>query len=103
MMTIDFLIGAIRASRDLHPQVKTELEEILNRAEPVEPVPNRTLRKLGWDDAMNCGACGWHLRTFAKFCDSCGKPVLVPERMQTRAEFARKNAEDFRKLVQADG
>ena len=31
MMTIDFLIGAIRASRDLHPQVKTELEEILNR------------------------------------------------------------------------
>lgn len=28
-MTIDFLIGAIRASRDLHPQVKTELEEIL--------------------------------------------------------------------------
>ena len=29
MMTIDFLIGAVRASRDLHPQVKTELEEIL--------------------------------------------------------------------------
>ena len=28
-MTIDFLIGAIRASQDLHPQVKTELEEIL--------------------------------------------------------------------------
>ena len=28
-MTTDFLIGAIRASRDLHPQVKTELEEIL--------------------------------------------------------------------------
>lgn len=34
MMTIDFLIGAVRASQDLHPQVKTELEEILNRAEP---------------------------------------------------------------------
>lgn len=30
-MTNDFLIGAIRASRDLHPQVKTELEEILNQ------------------------------------------------------------------------
>lgn len=29
-MNIDFLIGAIRASRDLHPQVKTELEEILH-------------------------------------------------------------------------
>ena len=32
-MTIDFLIGAIRASQDLHPQVKTELEEILYKAE----------------------------------------------------------------------
>ena len=28
-MTTDFLIGAIRASRDLHPLVKTDLEEIL--------------------------------------------------------------------------
>ena len=40
-MTIDFLIGAIRASNDLHPQVKTELEEILYRAEP---------RVLTWDE-----------------------------------------------------
>ena len=32
-MTIDFLIGAIRASRDLHPLVKTELEEILHRVQ----------------------------------------------------------------------
>ena len=36
MMTIDFLIGAIRASRDLHPQVKTELEEILRAFENEE-------------------------------------------------------------------
>lgn len=35
-MTIDFLIGAIRASRDLHPQVKTELEEILRAVESEE-------------------------------------------------------------------
>ena len=35
-MTIDFLIGAIRASRDLHPQVKTELEEILRALESDE-------------------------------------------------------------------
>ena len=32
-MTIDFLIGAIRASRDLHPLVKTVLEDILRRVE----------------------------------------------------------------------
>lgn len=36
MMTTDFLIGAIRASRDLHPQVKTELEEILHKYEQYE-------------------------------------------------------------------
>ena len=35
-MTIDFLIGAIRASRDLHPLVKTELEEILRAVESEE-------------------------------------------------------------------
>lgn len=35
-MTTDFLIGAIRASRDLHPQVKTELEEILHKYEQYE-------------------------------------------------------------------
>lgn len=32
-MTTDFLIGAIRASRDLHPLVKTVLEDILRKAE----------------------------------------------------------------------
>ena len=37
-MTTDFLIGAIRASRDLHPQVKTELEEILNGLEPKQAI-----------------------------------------------------------------
>ena len=37
-MTSDFLIGAIRASRDLHPQVKTELEEILHGLEPKQAI-----------------------------------------------------------------
>lgn len=36
VMSIDFLIGAIRASRDLHPNVKTELEEILRAVENEE-------------------------------------------------------------------
>lgn len=74
-MTTDFLIGAIRASQDLHPQVKTELEEILHRAEPVEPVPNETLNRLGWSDMMKCGYCGTTLRLTSRFCDSCGRPV----------------------------
>lgn len=74
-MTVDFLIGAIRASQDLHPQVKTELEEILHRSEPVESYPNETLAMLGWPDIHNCGACGHQLRTFSKFCDACGQAV----------------------------
>lgn len=74
-MTIDFLIGAVRASNDLHPQVKTEVEEILARAEPVEPVKNETLCRIGWEDVKNCGACGNQLRSFSKFCDACGKAV----------------------------
>jgi len=33
MISADFLIGAVRASNDLHPVVKTELEEILRKEE----------------------------------------------------------------------
>ena len=74
-MTIDFLIGAVRASRDLHPLVKTELEEILHRDEPVEPVPNETLIGLGWTEAKNCGGCGNQRRLNSKYCDWCGRAV----------------------------
>ena len=69
-MTIDFLIGAIRASRDLHPQVKTELEESLYGKEPIEigygtdvPYPYR------------CGRCKCHIRKGQRYCDMCGGAV----------------------------
>ena len=83
-MTIDFLIGAIRASRDLHPQVKTELEEILNRAEPVKPI---IYMEGDWMDAF-CGDCQGHLYRALpmmdtgeypdkpEYCCYCGRPVL---------------------------
>ena len=51
------------------------LKKLETEAKPVAPVPNETLNKLGWDDALNCGACGEHLRTFANYCDHCGRPV----------------------------
>ena len=54
-MMIDFLIGAVRASRDLHPQVKTELEEILYRAEP---------RVLTHEEM--CAAASKHLAVFVE-------------------------------------
>ena len=57
-MTKDFLIGAIRASRDLHPQVKTELEEILYGGAflPVsEEKAMEALRDAGWVECdYNC-------------------------------------------------
>ena len=52
-MTIDFLIGAIRASRDLHPQVKTELEEILHGGaflQVSEEKAMEALRDVGWTE-----------------------------------------------------
>ena len=83
-MMIDFLIGAIRASRDLHPLVKTELEEILNRAEPVKPIIYIK------DDLMDvfCGNCNGQLYHALpmmdtgeypdkpEYCCDCGRPVL---------------------------
>ena len=70
-MTIDFLIGAVRASRDLHPLVKTELEEILHRNEPVKPIRVR--------DCVYCGYCEDELfegnAIKDNYCQKCGKPV----------------------------
>ena len=58
MMTKDFLIGAIRASRDLHPQVKTELEEILHRFDRwmvTEQDAMKALMDAGWTECdYNC-------------------------------------------------
>ena len=52
-MTIDFLIGAIRASNDLHPLVKTELEEILHRWDRrmvAEQDAIKALKDAGWTE-----------------------------------------------------
>ena len=60
MMTSDFLIGAIRASRDLHPLVKTELEEVLHRADILPKV-----RK-----GLECCAACTNENPFQR-CDEC--------------------------------
>ena len=73
MMTVDFLIGAIRASRDLHPQVKTELEEILFRAEPVKPVEVDAVAVTACY-GFDC-ECGTPLLHEQPYCAGCGKPV----------------------------
>ncbi len=57
-MTIDFLIGAVRASQDLHPLVKTELEEILDRWDRwmvTEQDAMKALKDAGWTECdYNC-------------------------------------------------
>ena len=72
-MTIDFLIGAIRASRDLHPNVKTELEEILFSQEPVKPEREASGSGLTWWNV--CGSCRTAINPNDKYCHECGKPV----------------------------
>ena len=73
MMTVDFLIGAIRASRDLHPNVKTELEEILNRQEPVEPKKKFQIPvTVSWGYECECGT---PIIKDQPYCMGCGKPV----------------------------
>ena len=73
VMSIDFLVGAIRASRDLHPQVKTELEEILNGTEQVKPIakePVEITARYGYD----C-ECGAPLLEGQPHCGECGRLV----------------------------
>ena len=76
MMSIDFLIGAIRASRDLHPQVKTELEEILNRQEPAKvnkvTVHDSILERYLVYDVCECGQILYPMKNF---CPKCGKAM----------------------------
>lgn len=74
-MTNDFLIGAIRASRDLHPQVKTELEEILYKEEPASAEE----RKAHYGKIYKCGRCGTeYYYQIQRYCQMCGKPVTWP-------------------------
>ena len=72
MMTTEFLIGAIRASQDLHPLVKTELEEILHKEEPASAEE----RKAHYGKIYKCGRCGTeYYYQIQRYCQMCGKPV----------------------------
>ena len=73
-MTTEFLIGAIRASRDLHPQVKTELEEILHAHAAEAPVIYPETRYAG--ELVACRGCRHELENGKpRYCSFCGKPV----------------------------
>ena len=72
-MTIDFLIGAVRAS-DLHPLVKTELDEILHRAEPVKQKKNEFCVPMTIRFNYEC-ECGTPMMEDQPYCMECGRPV----------------------------
>ncbi|MBR4352679.1 MAG: hypothetical protein IKQ01_06375 [Bacteroidales bacterium] len=69
-MTNDFLIGAIRASRDLHPNVKTELEEILRRDEQCMKQHEQIVAMRRF-----CKECGAMIPRWGDYCAKCGKAV----------------------------
>lgn len=72
-MSIDFLIGAMRASRDIHPAVMTEIEEILRRSEPETPT---LTQKLGFPvKYYNCRRCGGRMIHKSHYCEDCGQAV----------------------------
>ena len=79
-MTIDFLIGALRASRDIPPTVMGEIEEILQKQETANPWERIGLigKKTG---LFNCGRCFkcWTAERSADlykqgyhYCPNCG-------------------------------
>lgn len=73
-MNADFLIGAIRASQDLPPEVSAELERILRRNEPMQPIIEHGTE---W-----CAVCRNHIEKIGvnprdrdNFCGRCGQAV----------------------------
>ena len=47
----------------------------LDYNKPVKPIVNKNVSKIMGCLYFDCGNCGNQLRSFAKFCDQCGKPV----------------------------
>ena len=89
-MTNDFLIGAIRASRDLHPQVKTELEEIL--AEPrvmtLEEIQKLQHRAVVWEEVRGYRAvCPMIVSRDNTLIDEDGETEISAEMMKPLQMF----------------
>ena len=90
-MTTDFLIGAIRASRDLHPLVKTELEEILHGREPKQAIKQtyHVMMNKDYENPVEVTRYDWLCQTCKSllcrdtdviddnyhFCKVCGQAV----------------------------
>jgi hypothetical protein len=50
--------------------------ELLKEQEPVKPIKSKLsfTRGFMWE-IWDCGCCGNQLRSFAKYCDQCGRAV----------------------------
>ena len=67
----------------------TDAGKLLEMLTAVKPVHNDALVKCGWDDVYNCGACGNQLRSFANYCDKCGRKVEKAEKAVRRGKKIR--------------
>ena len=65
-------------TKDLLKEFEKELmrEALLEEQEPVKPIKSKLSFTHGFDwDIWECGCCGNQRRSFAKYCDQCGKAV----------------------------
>ena len=54
--------------------------ELLKEQEAVKPLKSKLSFTHGFDwEIWDCGCCGNQLRSFAKYCDQCGKAVKWDE------------------------
>ena len=50
--------------------------KMLKEQEPVKPIKSKLSFTHGFNwDIWDCGCCGNQLRSFAKYCDQCGRAV----------------------------
>ena len=77
---VQSLIDHIKTAVDVDPWAKEMAEELLKEREAVKPIKSKLSFTHGFNwDIWDCGCCGNQLRSFAKYCDQCGKVVKWDE------------------------
>ena len=72
--------GCIHAHGNCIGDLMAHALELLKEQEAVKPLKSKLSFTHGFDwEIWDCGCCGNQLRSFAKYCDQCGKAVKWDE------------------------